>query len=335
MTNSRRTLRRLLIPVAATLVAGTWVTAGVASPALAHGTSDGCVKFAPGHYDAKFVYSFKVDLTTFTAKAAVAVAGDKKLCNDVPITLVSYVKPVNTFGKQWKYDSHTEELDANKTHAEYTISVPHCAGQADLFFGGQSDIRSPLDTDNVYGSTILGDSKAPGANAKGLKGTGRAGEQFGTKECAINPGATWMDTCDGVTGTFQNNPANLRTTITVYQNGKKVDSFPISGGDVNLVKTWAAKNGDTFKATYLDKTGTEKPFGTEHVYHQPTSCTPPPPAGGGGTTPTPTTTVAGGSLPTTGVSVLLLVGAGVVLIGGGGAAMFLTRRRKSTTSSEG
>jgi LPXTG-motif cell wall-anchored protein len=325
---SRRTLRRLLIPVAATLVAGTWMAAGAATPALAHGAHEGCVTFAPGHYDAKFTYTFKVDLATFTAKAAVAVDGDKKLCADVPITLVSYVKPVNTFGKQWKYDSVTKVLGASTSKAEFSVSVPHCAGQADLFFG--KDVHNPLDSDNLYGNVILGDSKAPGANAKGEKGTGRAGQQFGDKECAINPGATWMDTCNGVTGTFQNNPANLRTTITVYRNGTKVESFPISGGDVNMVKSWDAKDGDTFKATYLDKSGAEKPFGAAHVYKKPGSCTPPPPAGGGGTTPSPSA-VAGGSLPTTGASIMLLVGAGVVLIGGGGAAMYLTRRRKSTT----
>jgi LPXTG-motif cell wall-anchored protein len=330
LTNSRRTLRRLLIPVAATLVAGTWVAAGAATPALAHGTHEGCVTFAPGHYDAKFAFTFTVDSATHTAKAAVAVDGDKKLCGDVPITLVSYVKPADKFGKQWKYDSRTKVLGASTSNAEFSVSVPSCAGQADLFFGGDKDIRSPLDTDNLYGSLILGDDNAPGSSAHPPKGKLRAGQQWGGKECAINPGATWMDTCNGVTGTFQKDRASLETTITVYRNGTKVGAFPVAGGDANLVRTWEAKDGDTFKATYVDKaTGAEKPWGEAHTYKKPGSCTPPPPAGGGGS-PSPSA-VAGGSLPTTGASVLLLVGAGVVLIGGGGAAMFLTRRRKSTT----
>ncbi|MFL6073685.1 MAG: hypothetical protein ACJ73S_09855 [Mycobacteriales bacterium] len=332
MTNSRRTLRRLLIPVAATLVAGTWVTAGVATPALAHATDGGCVSFAAKHYDAKFTFTFKVDVASHTAKAAVSVVGDKKLCDDVPITLISYVKPAHQFGKQWKFDSKTNVLSASAPRAEYSVSLPTCAGQADLFFGGEKDIRSPLDTDNKYGNLILGDNDKHGLGVNAA-GPGRAGEQWGGDECVVNPGATWVDTCNGVTGTFQNSPATLGTTITVYKNGVKADSFPISAGSDNLVRTWPAAKGDTFKATYVDKTGTVKPFGDVHAYTKPGNCTPPPPAGGGGTSPSPTA-VAGGSLPTTGVSILLLVGAGVLLIGGGGAAMFLTRRRKSTTSEE-
>lgn len=325
MTNFRRTLRRLLIPLAATLVAGTWVAAGAASPALASDHRDGgCVAFAPGHYDATFDFTFKVDLTHFVATAAVRVHDDAKLCGDVPITLVSYVKPVNAFGDQWKYDSLTKVLNGATKHAEFSVSVPHCAGQADLFFGSQ--VHSPLNTNNLYGNLILGDSKAPGANAHGAA---RAGEQFGSKECVVNPGATWTDTCNQVTGTFQNTPATLPTTITVFKNGVKAASFPIGGDAKNLVQSWDAKDGDTFSATYRDKTGAEKPFGDKHVYKKPDNCTlPPPPAGGGGSTPTGT---ASGSLPTTGASVLLLVGAGVLLIGGGGAAMYLTRRRKSGT----
>ncbi|GIE84077.1 cell wall anchor protein [Actinoplanes regularis] len=129
-------------------------------------------------------------------KAVVTLDEKSKLCQEEPVTLVSYFapRPNDNNGDNWpqyQYDSQTDTITDQKRSITLEVAAPDCNTQVDLFFGAK--IINPMEKDGArYGNTKLGSDTGLGSRSKGPQGWYNGG----TKACTT-PAVTTVPNCIG------------------------------------------------------------------------------------------------------------------------------------------
>ncbi|GAA3337973.1 hypothetical protein GCM10020358_16360 [Amorphoplanes nipponensis] len=186
-----------------------------------------CVR--PG--DAKFTHTFAVKEDGSTA--TVTLGEGIKLCQDEPVTLVSYFAPKPQFSvPQYKYDSDTGVITNAKRSVDLAVDVPKCNTQVDLFFGGEDDIIGEItEGGKRYGDRKLGSGGGLGARSKGPQGWFNGGSK-GCQTPAVEP----LSQCDG-------------TVAINLSNDGLTDKYPIDftvkAGEFSKTVTVTKGKGET------------------------------------------------------------------------------------------
>jgi hypothetical protein len=181
---------------------------------------------------ATFHHTFAVTEEGSTAK--VTLDDGIKLCNEEPVTLVSYFAPKPQFSfPQYKFDSATGTISNEKRSVDLTVDVPKCNTQVDLFFGGENDILPEI-TENPktrYGDLKLGSNSGKGARSKGPQGWFNGG----SKTCQT-PKVEPLSQCDG-------------TVAINLSNDGLTDKYPIEftvkAGEFSKTVTVTKGKGET------------------------------------------------------------------------------------------
>jgi hypothetical protein len=153
---------------------------------------------------ATFHHTFAVTEKQATAK--VTLDDDVKLCEDEPVTLVSYFAPRPQFAvPQYLFDHQTATITNADRTVTLAVTLPACDTQADLFFGGEKSIIDVLNEGGPrYGDLKLGSSSGKGARSAGPQ----AWFNGGTKGCS-QPDVSTLSQCDGTVDVNLSNTGDL------------------------------------------------------------------------------------------------------------------------------
>ncbi len=180
---------------------------------------------------AEFTHDFKI--TEEGSTATVKLGDGIKLCQEEPVTLVSYFAPKPQFSvPQYTYDSDTGVISNEKRSVDLVVDVPKCNTQVDLFFGGADDIIGEItEGGKRYGDLKLGSKNGSGARSKGPQGWFNGG----SKTCQT-PAVEPVSQCDG--------------TIAVnLSNDGLTDKYPIEftvkAGEFSKTVTVTKGKGET------------------------------------------------------------------------------------------
>jgi LPXTG-motif cell wall-anchored protein len=204
---------------------------------------------------ARFTHSFSV--TNGGSDATVTLNPGIKLCDNEPVTLVSYYAPKPEFSvPQYVFQSQTKTIDSKDSPSiDLHVDVPDCNTQVDLFFGDDV-IKEITDTSGRYGDKKLGSSSGLGARSVGKLGAYNGG----TKSCS-NPDVQPVSGCNGaLTLKFSNSgksaayPIDFKVTGTDFDKTVTVDAgkgesldIPASAGDVTV--SYPGHDDQTYKWT--------------------------------------------------------------------------------------
>jgi hypothetical protein len=181
--------------------------------------------------DATFTHTFAVGPRLATA--TVTLDDDVDLCDDEPVTLVTYYAPRPEFAApQYVLDHQTLTIDNEHREVNLTAAVPDCNNQVDLFFGGADDIIAEITADGPrYGDAKLGSAKGPGSRSKGPQGWSNGGSK-GCTQPAVEP----VSQCDG--------SVDLALSNTGEPSRYPVE-FTVTAGDFTKTVTIATGEGGT------------------------------------------------------------------------------------------
>jgi len=172
------------------------------------------------------------------ATATVTLDDDVKLCDDEPVTLVSYFAPRPKFAvPQYLFDHQTGIITNAQRTLTLTATLPACNTQADLFFGGEDAIIKEL-TENGprYGDRKLGSTTGKGARSAGPP----AWFNGGTKGCN-QPDVTTVAQCDGTVDVNLSNTGDL---------SRYAVDFTVKAGDFTKTVTVAPGKAETVRVPY-------------------------------------------------------------------------------------
>ncbi|GAA2671862.1 hypothetical protein [Actinoplanes palleronii] len=171
-----RFLRAALVLVSAVLGAGTVATTSTAAFA------DEATVCTSADFEATdFVFQNGLAETTATLKAGSNCQAE--------VTLVTYLAPKPNFDvPQYLFGSQTELISrSGNTSKGFSVKVPACNTQADLFVGGQNDVINELVKDGKrYGTTKI-------AFWNG------SADKDGSASSCVQPAVQYTAACDGVT----------------------------------------------------------------------------------------------------------------------------------------
>lgn len=207
---------------------------------------------------ARFTHSF--DVTSGGSDATVTLNPGIKLCDNEPVTLVSYYAPKPEFSvPQYVFDSDTGVIDSETSpKVDLHVDVPDCNTQVDLFFGSKDDIIKEI-TDN---SGRYGDKKLGSPSGLGSRSAGKLGAYNGGSKACSNPAVQPVSSCTGtLTLKFSNSgkdaayPIDFKVTGTDFDKtvtvapgqGQSLD-IPASAGDVKV--SYPGHDDQTFKWTH-------------------------------------------------------------------------------------
>jgi hypothetical protein len=156
-----------------------------------------CVKQA----DARFHHEFAIK--DGAATASVTLDDGLKLCTPEPVTLVTYYAPKPRFSiPQYAFAHQSATISNEQRTVTLSATLPACYTQADLFFGGEDDIISPItETSGRYDNLKLGSRNGLGARSEGPEGWYNGGE----KSCH-QPQVQPVPQCDGTVDVNLSNP---------------------------------------------------------------------------------------------------------------------------------
>ena len=191
--------------------------------------------------DVKFAHTFAVK--DGQATATVKVTGDAKLCQDEPVTLVSYYAPKPQFSvPQFEFAHRTATLTNETRAVELTTPLPNCNAQVDLFFGGEDDIIGEIvEGGPRYNDTKLGSSGGLGGRSEGPQ----AWYNGGSKACQT-PAVEPVSSCDGTVVLHLSNTGELNKHYPV--------DFTVKAG--TFTKTVTVKAGEGENVTVPAGSGT-------------------------------------------------------------------------------
>jgi LPXTG-motif cell wall-anchored protein len=181
---------------------------------------------------AKFTHKFAVKEDGSTA--TVTLNDGIKLCDDEPVTLVSYFAPKPQFSvPQYVFDSDTGTITNENRSVDLTVDVPKCNTQVDLFFGGESDILPEI-TENP--ATRYGDKKLGSKNGKGSRSEGPQGWFNGGSKTCQTPAVEPLSQCDGT--------VNINLSNDGLTDKYPID-FTVKAGEFSKTVTVTKGKGET------------------------------------------------------------------------------------------
>ena len=200
------------------------------------------------------------------ATASVSLDDGVELCAPEPVTLVTYFAPEPRFSlPQYVFAHQSATITNDQRTVTLGAGLPACYSQADLFFGGEDDIISPLtQTSGRYGDRKLGSRNGPGARSKGAQGSYNGGSK-GCHQPEVQP----VSRCDGTIDVNLSNPGD--------QTRYPVD-FTVRAGDFTRTVTVAPGKGDTVPVPEGSGPVTVSADGMKDVTYtwvRPDDCTPP------------------------------------------------------------
>jgi hypothetical protein len=214
--------------------------------------------------DARFHHEFAIK--DGYATASVTLDDGLKLCTPEPVTLVTYFAPKPQFSvPQYAFAHQSGTISDDQRTVTLSAELPACYTQADLFFGNEDGIISPItDTSDRYGDKKLGSSNGPGARSKGPQGWYNGGAK-GCHQPVVQP----VSQCDGTVDVNLSNPGE--------QTKYPVD-FTVRAGDFTRTVTVEPGKGDTVQVPAGSGPITVTADGMKDVtyeWERPETCAPP------------------------------------------------------------
>jgi hypothetical protein len=214
--------------------------------------------------DARFHHEFAVK--DGFATASVTLDDGLELCTPEPVTLVTYFAPEPQFSvPQYAFAHQSGTISGDQRTVTLSAELPACYTQADLFFGGEDGIISPITgTSDRYDGLKLGSSNGPGARSKGPQGWYNGG----TKGCH-QPQVQPVSRCDGTVDVNLSNPG---------EQTKYAVDFTVEAGDFTTTVTVEPGKGGTVRVPAGSGPVTVTADGMKDVtydWERPESCAPP------------------------------------------------------------
>ncbi|AEV88205.1 hypothetical protein ACWT_7195 [Actinoplanes sp. SE50] len=189
-------------------------------------------------------------------KAVVKLDDDSKLCNDEPVTLVSYFAPKasDKDGDNWpqyEYEHASDTITDQHRTATLDVAAPDCNTQVDLFFGAEKDIINPMTQNGArYGDRKLGSGSGLGGRSKGPQGWYNGG----SKACTTPAVAPVSDCTGELTVNLTNNGKLGKYDVTfTVKFGGETKTVTVAAGKSEAVKVPAGAGDVTVSAPGLEE----------------------------------------------------------------------------------
>jgi hypothetical protein len=200
------------------------------------------------------------------ATASVTLDDGVELCTPEPVTLVTYFAPRPQFSlPQYAFAGRTATISNERRTVTLAAKLPACNTQADLFFGGEDAIISPItETSDRYDNLKLGSRTGLGARSTGPQGWYNGGAK-GCHQPVVQP----VSQCDGTVDVNLSNPGE--------QTKYPVD-FTVEAGEFTRTVTVAPGKGKTVRVPAGSGPVTVTADGMKDVTYEwvrPENCAPP------------------------------------------------------------
>ncbi|MFI7547361.1 cell wall anchor protein [Actinoplanes sp. NPDC049599] len=214
--------------------------------------------------EARFHHEFAIK--DGAATASVTLDGALKLCTPEPVTLVTYYAPKPQFSvPQYVFASQTATLSNEQRSVTLAAKLPACYTQADLFFGGEADIISPItETSDRYDDLKLGSRNGLGSRSEGPPGRYNGGDK-GCHQPKVQP----VSQCDGTVDVNLSNPG---------EQTKYPVNFTVKAGEFTKTVTVAPGKGETVRVPAGSGPITVSAEGMKDLtyeWQRPENCAPP------------------------------------------------------------